>query len=98
MQSVLAQSLSDFELLVVNDGSQDNSVKICRSLADRRTRILHQRNFGVSSARNTGIANARAGIIALLDSDDISAPEDWIVMLRTCAGAATLASATPVQS
>src|SRR6266446_587055 len=75
MQSVLAQSLSDFELLVVNDGCQDNSVKICQSLADRRTRILHQRNFGVSSTRNTGIANARGGIIALLDSDDIWAPE-----------------------
>jgi glycosyltransferase involved in cell wall biosynthesis len=75
MESVLVQSLSDFELLVVNDGSQDNSVKICQSLADRRTRILHQSNCGVSSARNTGIAHARAGIIALLDSDDMWAPE-----------------------
>jgi glycosyltransferase involved in cell wall biosynthesis len=75
MQSVLVQSFSDFELLVVNDGSDDNSVKICQSLADRRTRILHQKNHGVSSARNSGIAQARAGIIAFLDSDDIWAPE-----------------------
>lgn len=75
MQSVLTQSLSDFELLVVDDGSQDNSVEICQSLADQRTRILHQRNYGVSSARNTGIANARGGIIAFLDSDDVWAPE-----------------------
>jgi len=71
MQSVLVQSLSDFELLIVNDGSDDNSVKICQSLADRRTRILHQKNHGVSSARNSGIAQARARIIAFLDSDDI---------------------------
>ena len=75
MQSVLVQSLSDFELLVVNDGSDDNSVKICQNLADRRTRILHQKNQGVSSARNSGIAQARAGIIAFLDSDDIWAAE-----------------------
>src|ERR1700733_6807389 len=75
MQSVLGQSLSDFELLVVNDGSQDKSLKICQTLADARTRILDQNNCGVSSARNTGIAQARAGIIALLDADDVWAPE-----------------------
>lgn len=75
MQSVLGQSLSDFELLVVNDGSQDKSLRICKSLADARTRILHQKNCGVSSARNTGIAQARAGIIALIDADDVWAPE-----------------------
>jgi glycosyltransferase involved in cell wall biosynthesis len=75
IQSVLAQTFSDFELLVVDDGSLDNSVKICQSLADRRTRIIHQKNCGVSSARNTGIAHARAAIIAFLDSDDLWAPE-----------------------
>jgi glycosyltransferase involved in cell wall biosynthesis len=76
IQSVLAQSFIDFELLIVNDGSRDNSVKISQSLADGRMRIFHhQKNRGVSSARNTGIANARAGIIALIDSDDIWAPQ-----------------------
>jgi glycosyltransferase involved in cell wall biosynthesis len=76
IQSVLVQSFTDFELIIVNDASRDNSVKICQSLADGRTRILHhQKNCGVSAARNTGIANARAGIIGLIDSDDIWAPE-----------------------
>jgi glycosyltransferase involved in cell wall biosynthesis len=75
IKSVLAQSFSDLELLIVNDGSQDNSVEISRSLADWRTRIIDQENHGVSSARNTGIAHAGAGIIALIDSDDIWAPE-----------------------
>jgi glycosyltransferase involved in cell wall biosynthesis len=75
MQSVLAQTFFDIELLVIDDGSEDNSAKICQSLADQRTRIIHQKNHGVSSARNTGIAHARAGIIALIDSDDVWAPE-----------------------
>jgi glycosyltransferase involved in cell wall biosynthesis len=76
IRSVLVQNFTDFELLIVNDGSQDSSVKICQNLADERTRILHhQGNCGVSSARNTGIAQARAGIIAFIDSDDIWAPE-----------------------
>jgi glycosyltransferase involved in cell wall biosynthesis len=75
MQSVLRQTFCDFELLVIDDGSQDNSAKICQSLADQRTRIIRQKNHGVSSARNSGIAQARAGIIALIDSDDVWAPE-----------------------
>ena len=76
IQSVLEQSFTGFELVIVDDGSRDNSVKICQGLADGRMRILHhQKNCGVSSARNTGIANARAGIVALIDSDDTWAPE-----------------------
>ncbi len=75
MKSVLGQTFCDIELLVIDDGSQDESVKICQGIADRRTRIIRQQNQGVSSARNTGITHARAGIIAFIDSDDVWAPE-----------------------
>jgi glycosyltransferase involved in cell wall biosynthesis len=78
IRSVLAQSFSDFELLVIDDGSEDHSLKICRNLAERRTRIITQKNHGVSSARNTGIAEARGGIIALLDADDVWAPDKLV--------------------
>ncbi len=68
--SVLAQTFSDFELLVVDDGGTDQSVDIARSFSDSRIRIISQSNRGLAGARNTGIAHARAAIIALLDSDD----------------------------
>ena len=68
--SVLAQSFTDFELLIVDDGGADASMEICRSFADPRIRILSQANRGLAGARNTGIAAARGEFIALLDSDD----------------------------
>src|SRR5450631_666278 len=78
IRSVLAQSFSDFEFLVIDDGSEDHSLKICRHLAERRTRIITQKNHGVARARNTGIAEARGGIIALLDADDVWAPDKLV--------------------
>ena len=51
--SALAQSYPDFELLIVDDGSTDRSVEICRSFTDPRIRIIHQENRGLASARNT---------------------------------------------
>lgn len=75
VNSVIAQTFTDFELLVVNDGSTDGSEHELKSITDPRLRLLNQRNSGVSIARNTGIENAKADIIAFLDADDYYDPE-----------------------
>ncbi len=72
-RSVLAQSFSDFELIVVDDGSTDNTPDLIHGLADRDSRvraIRHPVNLGQSRARNTGIASAKGRFIAFQDSDD----------------------------
>ena len=72
IDSILAQTFTDFELILVDDGSPDNSGKICDDYAtrDSRIRVFHKENGGVSSARNFGIDNARGEWIALMDGDD----------------------------
>jgi glycosyltransferase involved in cell wall biosynthesis len=75
IRSVLAQSYADFELLIIDDGGQDRSIEICRGFDDRRIRIISQANCGLAGARNTGIAEARGEVIALLDSDDRWLPD-----------------------
>lgn len=73
--SVLLQSYRDFELLIIDDAGTDNSIELCREYTDPRIRIISQENRGLAGARNTGIRNARGKYIALLDSDDLWAPE-----------------------
>lgn len=75
VESVLVQSLPDFELILVDDGGSDGSMTIARRYDDPRIRIISQPNRGLPGARNTGIAAARAPFIALLDSDDRYHPE-----------------------
>ena len=70
VSSVLEQSFEDFELIIVDDGGNDNSIALCEAMADRRTRIVRQANRGLAGARNTGIAAARGEFVAILDSDD----------------------------
>ncbi len=72
IDSLLAQTFSDFEILLVNDGSKDNSGMICDEYArkDSRIRVFHKENGGVSSARNMGLDNAKGDWIAFCDSDD----------------------------
>jgi len=70
VQSVLNQTVRDFELLVVNDGSTDKGPHLVRKMNDPRIRLIEQRNSGVSAARNRGIEEARAEIVAFLDADD----------------------------
>ena len=67
IRSLLAQTLPDFELILVDDGSTDNSLALCNTWAarDHRLRVIHQENAGVSAARNTGIRAARPGAGAL---------------------------------
>jgi len=75
IDSVLSQSFEAFELLIVDDAGSDQSVDLCRTYDDPRIRIISQVNRGLAGARNTGIRNARGQFIALLDSDDLWAPE-----------------------
>lgn len=70
LESVLSQSFEEFEVIVVNDGSTDDSIKIITQMKDDRIKIINQKNQGVSEARNTGIKNAEYEMIALLDADD----------------------------
>lgn len=72
VQSVLNQTYTNFELLIVNDGSTDKSTEVVeKSFNDSRIRLLNKPNGGVSSARNAGIQHASFGWIAFLDGDDI---------------------------
>lgn len=72
VDSVLSQTYKDFELILVDDGSPDGSPAICDSYAqkDVRIRVIHQKNAGVSVARNNGILHARGKWINFIDSDD----------------------------
>ena len=72
IDSILNQTFTDFELLLIDDGSKDNSGKICDEYAvkDSRIRVFHKENGGVSSARNIGIDNAKGEWITFVDSDD----------------------------
>lgn len=72
VDSVLEQSYRDFELILVDDGSPDNSPAICDEYAQKDTRVsvIHQKNLGVSAARNNGIRHAKGEWITFVDSDD----------------------------
>lgn len=72
IESVLRQTYKDFELILVNDGSTDKSGKICDEYLklDKRIRVIHKKNGGLSDARNIGIKAAKGEYIAFLDSDD----------------------------
>lgn len=70
VESVLKQTFEDFELIVINDGSKDQTLKHLKSINDERLVIISQNNKGVSVARNTGINNARGEFVCFLDADD----------------------------
>jgi glycosyltransferase EpsH len=72
--SILNQTLIDLEVILVNDGSFDNSLDICNKFSsqDKRIKVIDQKNGGVSVARNTGLAKAKGEYIAFLD------PDDWV--------------------
>ena len=77
VKSVLEQTYTDFELLLIDDGSQDASKGICEKLCrnDKRIRLIHQKHRGVSAARNAGIEAAEGKYLFFLDSDDAVHPQ-----------------------
>lgn len=91
VESVLGQTFSDWELLLVDDGSRDGSPALCDAYAtgDARVRVFHKPNGGVSSARNLGLEQARGQCIAFLDADDALVPAalETLWYLREKAGA-----------
>lgn len=89
INSILSQSFTDFELILVDDGSPDECGKICDEYAekDSRVRVFHKPNGGVSSARNLGLDKAQGGWITFIDSDDyvgINYLSDFVNVVQMC--------------
>ena len=84
IDSILAQTFTDFELILVDDGSPDNCPRICDEYAgkDERIRVIHQSNQGVSMARNAAMKMARGLYIAFVDGDDFIFPDAYEPMVR----------------
>lgn len=85
VDSILSQQFTDFELLLVDDGSRDGSGAICDgyAAADSRVRVIHKENTGVSNTRNLGIAQARGTYLQFLDSDDWITPDATKLLVQT---------------
>ena len=84
LDSILKQTFREFELIIIDDGSPDQSGLIADHYAklDERIRIIHQENKGVREARNVGIKNARGTYIGFVDSDDYIEPDMYSTMLQ----------------
>ena len=73
VETVLKQTYQNLEIILVDDGSEDSSGKMCDEIAkkDKRVKVIHKENGGLSSARNAGIDVATGDYIGLIDSDDL---------------------------
>lgn len=82
LESLLGQTFTDFEILLIDDGSTDNSLAVCRRYAetDSRVKVIETKHVGVSAVRNLGLDNAKGKYIMFCDSDDYAA-RDWIEAL-----------------
>ncbi len=75
IESILYQTFYDFEFIIINDGSTDNSLEIIKSYSDNRIVLIDQINTGLAMALNNGIKKSRSEYIARMDADDVSMPE-----------------------
>ena len=76
IDSILDQTWEDFEFIIVNDGSTDNSLGILRAYQDKRLKIItYKENRGVAYARNVGLKHCTSDYIALMDADDVALPD-----------------------
>ena len=74
IESILVQSFSNFEFIIINDGSTDTTSEIIQSYSDPRIRVCNQQNLGIAKALNKGLSIASAELIARFDADDIALP------------------------
>lgn len=91
INNVINQTFSDWELIVVDDGSSDSTPRICDEYAkmDIRIKVVHQKNAGVSAARNTGLERAAGDYVIFIDADDYIIPQ-YIEALYSCMSGADL--------
>ena len=84
LDSIIAQTESDLEILLIDDGSSDDSGKICDeySIKDQRIRVFHTDNRGVSAARNLGLLESKGDYIGFVDSDDWIEPTMYEEIIR----------------
>ena len=92
IDSILAQTFTDFELILVDDGSPDNCPALCDAAAekDSRVRVIHKINGGVSTARNAGLAAAQGNWIGFVDPDDFVDKTYYEKMLRAACSSANI--------
>jgi glycosyltransferase involved in cell wall biosynthesis len=96
VQSILCQTFEDFEFVIINDGSTDDSLSYLRSVEamDSRVRILDQANAGLTRALIRGVNEARASLIARMDADDLSTPDRLQKQVAVLDGRPDLLAAT----
>jgi len=82
LKSILSQTVQDFEVIVVDDGSTDNGAEVVSGFDDPRIRLIRQNNQGASAARNRGVAESMTEFIAFLDADDVWMPTHLETIMR----------------
>jgi len=93
VESVLQQQFHDFELVIVNDGSTDQSARIVSAIQDPRIRLIHQQNQGQSAAVNRGVRESAGQFIKIVDADDWINPEHLSAQMQSLEGTTDCVSA-----
>lgn len=85
LDSILAQTYQNFEIILIDDGSRDDSGAVCDTYGekDNRIRVIHQENHGVSHARNAGLALATGDAVSFIDGDDTLEPDMYELLVKT---------------